>query len=225
MADSCDAEGRWARELRDSVDWRRTLRGRVSTLQLGLVTLRWISYGWEQASGKHNVRGIHVARVDDALLVVVRPLQNGPTPLPHKALGHALDLGLCALCLCIEEHDAADATGQERLLLDLQLGEGREDLALDVVGRKLTIIAQRFQEELDRLQEVCLGVENGVLDVLPVEQGHHFGQHLDFLDRGKEVGHGFVVNFAGFLHAGLDVGDMLVEFLLEVLESLLIYCF
>lgn len=125
--------------------------------------------------GRNDIPGVDDARINQTLLVVIRSLQYWPAPLAHQPLSHALNFRLRPLCLGVKQHDAADTTGKQGLFLDLHLGEGREDLALDVVRRQLTVVAERLEKKLDRLQEVGLGVQDGVLDVLPVEERHHLG--------------------------------------------------
>ena len=166
-----------------------------------------------------GVLWIYVPGLDLPLLVVISPLEDGPAPLAHEALGHALDLGLGALGLCVEEDDLADAAGQQGLLLDGHPGQGGEDLALDVVGGQAAVGAQGLEEVLDGLEEVGLRVQDGVLDVLPVQERHDLGQELD-------LGHGRAVLLARQvvlparrLHPDLEVCDDVVELLFQVLRG------
>ena len=97
-----------------------------------------------------NVLVIEVAGLDVTFSVVVGTLEDRSAPLSQKALGHALDIEFGPLALGVEEDDFADTTGQESVLLDRKTCQGRQNIALDVVGRSRTVV-ERLQEELDVL--------------------------------------------------------------------------
>ncbi len=110
-----------------------------------------------------NVRKVKVARLNLALLVVVRPLQDRAAPLAHQTLCDALDADLGALAPRVKVDDLADAAAEEDFLVDGQLRQRVEDVTLDIVGRQAAVV-ERLEEVLDGLQEVGLGVEDRVLD-------------------------------------------------------------
>lgn len=155
-----------------------------------------------------------------ALLVVVGALEDGSAPLAQEALGHALDADLGLLALGVEQHDLADAAGAQGLLLDRKVGHGFEDLALDVVGRKRTVV-QGLEEELDVLQEVGVGIDDGLLVVVAVQQGHDLGKKLELVQSGLTGLAGLVVGLAGVLHADLEVGDAVIQLIFQVLYFVL----
>lgn len=169
-----------------------------------------------------DVLWVNVARLDLPLLVVICPLEDGPAPLAHEPLSHALNLWLGALGLGVEEHDLADTAGRQGLLLDGHPGQGGEDLALDVVGGQAAVGSQGLEEVLDGLQEVGLWVQDGVLDVLPVQQRHDLGQQLHLGHGGAIFVARHVVLLTCSLHPDLQVGDDVVELLLQILQVMVL---
>lgn len=143
------------------------------------------------------------------LLVVISALKDRSAPLAQQALGHALDADLGPLALGVEEDDLADAAGQEGVLLDGQARQGRQDVALDVVGRQRAVV-QGLQEELDVLQEVGVRVDHRRLVRVAVQERHHLRQQLQLVHRRRPLLARLVVCRAGVLHAQLQVGDLLV---------------
>lgn len=107
-----------------------------------------------------------------ALLVVVSPLEDRSAPVTQETLGHALDAGFRSLGAGVKVDNLSNATAQQSLLLNGESDESSENIALDVVCRK-TAVVQRFEEELDVLKEVGIGIEDGVLDVVPVQETGH----------------------------------------------------
>lgn len=171
-----------------------------------------------------DVLWVDVARLDLPFLVVVCPLEDGPAPLAHETLSHALDLWLGALGLGVEQHDLADAAGRQGLLFDRHLGQGGEDLALDVVGGQAAVGSQGLEEVLDRQQEVGLGIQYGVLDVLPVQQCHDLGQKLHLGYGGAVIFARNVVLLTCCLHPDLKIRDDIVELLFQVLHGVMSAC-
>lgn len=160
---------------------------------------------------------VEIARLDVALLVVVGALEDRAAPLTQQSLGDALDADLGLLALGVEQDDLADAAGPQRLLLDREAGQRLEDLSLDVVGREGAVV-EGLEEELDVLQEVGVGVHDGRLVVVAVEQRHDLRQELELV-QGRLVGFArLVVCLAGVLHADLEVCDSLVQLIFQVLD-------
>ena len=79
-------------------------------------------------------------------------------------MGLAFDGEFGLLGFLVEEYDFADAAGDEGFLVDGELGQGGEELALDVVGRE-GAVREGFEEEAHGFEEVVFRVYDGVLDV------------------------------------------------------------
>lgn len=128
-----------------------------------------------QGQQRIHVLVIKLASLNVALLVVVGPLENRTAPFSQQPLGHSLDAGFWLLAPCVEQDDLADSTAQEGLLFYVETRQSRENIPLDVVGGQRAVV-ERFQKELDMLQEVCVGVEHGMLYVVAVQQASNFGE-------------------------------------------------
>lgn len=110
---------------------------------------------------------IEVARLNVTFLVVVSSAKNRSAPLAQKTLSHALDADLGSLALCVEEHNLANSTGHECVLLNGEADECGEDVALNIVGRQ-GAVGQRLEEELDALEKICVWVNDRSLVVVAV---------------------------------------------------------
>jgi hypothetical protein len=164
-----------------------------------------------------GIRKVKVAGLDLPLLVIVCSLQDRTAPFTDQALGDALDAGLGPFAPCVEVDDLADTAAQEDLFVDGKLGEGVEDVALDVVGWQAAVV-QRLEEVFDRLEQVGLGVEDGILDGRSVEKTSHLGEELKLVGGGHALLAGFVVSQASLLHRDLEIGNLVVDLVFQVLE-------
>lgn len=172
---------------------------------------------WKRELGGENGRGeeknilvVKVSRLDMPLLVVVRPLQDGPAPLSEQPLGGALDGRLGPLAAGVEEDDLADAAADEDLLLDGQAGQGVEKVALDAEGGHAAVV-EGLEEVLDGLEEVGLRVEDGVLGGVAPQEAGDLGEEAELVHGRLAVLAGGVVGDAGALHAHFEGGDLLVD--------------
>lgn len=82
-----------------------------------------------------------VFRLHNRLLAkVVATLQDRPHPLADQSLRSPLDARLGLLCLGVEHDHLADSAHGERILVHRQTRQSHEDVALDVVGWKATVL-------------------------------------------------------------------------------------
>lgn len=163
------------------------------------------------------VRVVVVARLNRPLLVVVRPLQNRPAPFSQQLLGHSLDARLGLLAPRVEQHDLADAAAQKGLLLDIELRKPHEDVALDVVGWQGAVV-EGLEEELDVLEEVGIGVEDGMSDVVAVHHGHNVWEELELVNCGLAMFAGLVVLLAGSIHHLIEANELIINLVLKILS-------
>jgi hypothetical protein len=171
------------------------------------------SNDWEQI----HIHKVKITRFNLALLVVVRPLEDWPAPLSHKALGDALDAGLRSLAFGIEEDDFAYPTAEEYVFVDWQFRERIENVSLDVVRWEAPVI-KGLKQVFDGLKEVCLRVENSILDGGPVEERCDLGKELELVCRSHMLVAGFVICHTGLLNCHLEIRDLVIECFLEVLK-------
>jgi hypothetical protein len=169
---------------------------------------------------KGNVRRIVIRLRKLLLAVVVRAPKNRTSPVCEEAFGLTLDRELGLLALDVEHDDLANARGDQSVLVDRQPGEGRKELFLNVVCGK-TAVAERLQEEADRLEEIDLRVDNGVFQTVLVQKGDDFGEKLELVARGLVALAAFVVGFGSSGHAAAHLFDFLVGHLLEI-DSILL---
>ena len=165
-----------------------------------------------------HVLVVKVASLDVALAIVVGALKDGTAPFSDEPFGDALDGDFGPLAAGVEEDNLSDAAAQEGVLVDGKLGEGYEDVALDVECWQAAVV-QGLEEVLDGLEEVGLGVEDGVLDGRPVQKSGHLWEELQLLDGGSALLACLVVVLAGLFHGDLEVGDLTVDLVFEVLVS------
>ncbi len=163
-----------------------------------------------------DIRKVKVAGLHLALLVIVCPLQDRAAPFADQALCDALDPGFGTLAPCVEENNFADAAAQKNLFVDGQLCEGSEDVSLNVVRRKAAVV-EWLEEVLDGLEEVGLGVEDGILDGGSVKKGCDLREKLELVRGGLALLAGLVVRHARFLHGDLEVRDLVIDFVFQVL--------
>jgi hypothetical protein len=164
---------------------------------------------------KVNVRRVVIRLCKLLLAVVVRAPKNGTSPVCKEALGLTLDCELGLLALNVEHDDFANSRGDQCVFVDRQPGERCKELFLDVVCGKTTV-AERFQKEANRLEEVDFGVDDGVLEAVLVQEGDDFREKLELVARGLVALAAFVIGLSSGGHAAAHLFDFLVGHLLEV---------
>jgi hypothetical protein len=162
-----------------------------------------------------NVRRIVIRLRKLLLAVVVCAPKNRTSPVCEEALGLTLDCELGLFALDVEHDDFANTRGDQCVLVYWEFGKGRKELFLDVVCGKTTV-AEWFQEEADRLEEVYFGVDDGVLETVLVQKGDNFREKLELVARRLVALAAFVVGFGSGGHAAAHLFDFLVGHLLEV---------
>lgn len=150
-----------------------------------------------------------------ALAVVVAALEDRPRPLADQPLRLALNACLCAGRARVEVRDFADARGDEGVFGDGELGEAREELALDVVGWEGAVV-EGLEEEAYGFEDVDFRVDERGLQRVAVQEGYHFRQHLQLVHRGLAGFAGKGVSLCGFGHAAAHFFEFVVGHCFEI---------
>lgn len=161
---------------------------------------------------------VKLASLNLALLVIIGSLQDRPTPFSQQSLRHALDAWLGLLAPRVKEHDFTNTTTQKCLFLNVQSCECRKNITLDIVCRQRPIV-KGFQEELDVLQEVGIGVKYCMLNIIPVEDARHLWKKFQLMQSRLASLTSTVVSLAGSFHLKFQIGQLLVDFIFEILAQ------
>lgn len=162
--------------------------------------------------GRSNVK---VASLDLAFLVIISPLQDRTTPFTHKTLCNALDANLGSLAFGVKVNYLANAAAEKHLFVDWKLGESIEDVALNIVSGE-TAVVQGLQEVFDSLEEIGFRVENGILNGCPVEKRCDLREKLKLVGGRNAILTGFVVSHTGVFHGDFEIGNLFIDFVLEI---------
>lgn len=151
-----------------------------------------------------------------ALPIIIGTLQNRAAPFTDQALGQTLDAWLWLLAQGVEVYQLANSAAQQDILVDGQLGKGIEEVALNAVGGEAAI-TEWLEEELDRLNKVGIRVENGVLNRRAIEESGDLREEFELVCGGQALLTGLVVCATSVLHRKLEIGDLLVDFVFQIL--------
>ena len=146
--------------------------------------------------------GVVVCGCDLTLLVIVRSLEYWSRPIRKKTLGDTLDSDFRAFALSVVKHHLSNTRTHEGLLINWQVLQGLEQVTLNIIRWKRTIV-QWLEEELDGLKEVGLWINDGVANGVAVQNTDDFWQHLELVDSWLPVFARGVVLLARGFHADL----------------------
>lgn len=153
-----------------------------------------------------------------ALLIVVGALQDRPAPFAEQTFRHALDIRLGLLAACVKEDNLADAAAEQGFLFNIELGQRRKDVALDIVRRQRSVV-EGLEEELDVQQKVGVGVQHSMLHIVAIQDAVDLREQLELVHGGVSSSARLVVCLAGLFHLHLEVDQQLVNFVFQILSS------
>lgn len=140
-----------------------SVRGRQHLLPRFLRRLRRRKGHGAAARGvgaQREARRVVVGGLEVPLAEIVAALEDRARPLAEEAFSLAFDGRFGLFGFGVEEDDFADARGNEGFLVDGQLGQAGEELALDVIARERAV-GEGLEEEADAFEEVVLRVDDG----------------------------------------------------------------